>query len=106
MNSATIAQFSVPRFIHMSATVSIHQGKLEGDQQNGLFVFKGIPFAAPPVGARRWLAPEKPPSWTGVRDARRFGAVAHQNKMMLSALSAMVVDGEKSEVSLTLSVWN
>ena len=89
----------------MSATVSIHQGKLEGDEQNGLFVFKGIPFAAPPVGARRWLAPEKPASWTGVRDARRFGAVAHQNKMMLSALSAMVVDGEQSEDCLTLSVW-
>ena len=89
----------------MSATVSIHQGKLEGDEQNGLFVFKGIPFAAPPVGARRWLAPEKPASWTGVRDARRFGAVAHQNKMMLSALSAMVIDGEQSEDCLTLNVW-
>ena len=68
----------------MSATVSIHQGKLEGDDQGGLFVFKGIPFAAPPVGARRWLPPEKPASWTGVRDARRFGAVAHQNKLMLT----------------------
>src|ERR1700722_14599494 len=89
----------------MSATVSIHQGKLEGDEQNGLFVFKGIPFAAPPVGARRWLPPEKPASWTGVRDARRFGAVAHQNKLMLSALSAMVIDGEQSEDCLTLNLW-
>ena len=89
----------------MSATVSIHQGKLEGDDQNGLFVFKGIPFAVPPVGARRWLPPEKPASWTGVRDARRFGAVAPQNKLMLTALSAMVVDGEQSEDCLTLNVW-
>jgi para-nitrobenzyl esterase len=89
----------------MSATVSIHHGKLEGDEQNGLFVFKGIPFAAPPVGARRWMPPEKPAAWTGVRDARRFGAVAHQNKLMLSALSAMVVDGEQSEDCLTLNVW-
>src|SRR6202790_2539828 len=105
MNSATIAQFSVPRFIHMSATVSIHQGKLEGDEQNGLFVFKGIPFAAPPVGERRWRAPEKPASWTGVRDARRFGPVAHQNRVQLSALSAMVIDGEQSEDCLTLNVW-
>src|SRR5271156_2862019 len=89
----------------MSATVSIHQGKLEGDDQGGLFVFKGIPFAAPPVGARRWLPPGKPASWTGTRDARRFGAVAHQNKVMLTALSAMVVDGEQSEDCLTLNVW-
>jgi para-nitrobenzyl esterase len=99
------AQFFVSRFIHMSATVSIHQGKLEGDDQNGLFVFKGIPFAVPPVGARRWLPPEKPAPWTGVRNARRFGAVAPQNKLMLTALSAMVVDGEQSEDCLTLNVW-
>jgi para-nitrobenzyl esterase len=89
----------------MSATVSIHQGKLEGDDQSGLLSFKGIPFAAPPVGERRWLAPEKPASWTGLRDARRFGPVAHQNRVMLSALSAMVIDGEQSEDCLTLNVW-
>jgi len=89
----------------MSATVSIHQGKLEGDDQGGLLVFKGIPFAAPPVGALRWGAPEKAESWTGVRDARRFGAVAHQNRVQLSALSAMVIDGEQSEDCLSLNVW-
>ena len=89
----------------MSATVSIHQGKLEGDDQGGLLSFKNIPFAAPPVGERRWGAPEKPASWIGVRDARRFGAVAHQNRVQLSALSAMVIDGEQSEDCLTLNVW-
>ena len=68
-------------------------------------VFKGVPFAAPPVGERRWRAPEKPASWTGVRDARRFGPVAHQNRVQLSALSAMVIDGEQSEDCLTLNVW-
>ncbi len=89
----------------MSETVSIHQGKLEGDERNGLSVFKGIPFATPPVGARRWLAPEKPASWTGTRDARRFGPAAPQNQLMLSALAAMVVDGEQSEDCLYLNVW-
>src|SRR5208282_24558 len=105
MNSARIPAILASRFIHMTATVSIHQGKLEGDDQAGLFVFKGIPFAAPPVGARRWLAPEKPAPWTGTRDARRFGAAAPQNKLMLTALSAMVVDGEQSEDCLYLNVW-
>jgi len=89
----------------MTATVSIPQGKLEGDGQAGLFVFKGIPFAAPPVGARRWLAPEKPAPWKGLRDARRFGAAAHQSKLMLNALSALVIDGEQSEDCLYLNVW-
>ncbi|MGA6971161.1 MAG: carboxylesterase family protein, partial [Candidatus Binatus sp.] len=89
----------------MGATVSIHQGKLEGDDQGGLIVFKGIPFAKPPVGALRWLPPEKPASWTGVRDARRFGASAPQNQLMLSALAAMVVEGEQSEDCLSLNIW-
>jgi para-nitrobenzyl esterase len=44
----------------MSAIVSTRWGKLEGDQQDGLFVFKGVPFAAAPDGSRRWLAPEQP----------------------------------------------
>ena len=89
----------------MSATVTIHQGKLEGDEQAGLAVFKGIPFAAPPAGPFRWLPPQKPASWTGTRDARRFGAVAHQNKLMLSPLTAFVIDGEQSEDCLYLNVW-
>jgi len=38
-------------------------------------------------------------------DARRFGAVAYQNRVMLSRLSAMVIDGEQSEDCLTLNVW-
>ncbi len=89
----------------MSATVSIHQGKLEGEDHGELFVFKGVPFAAPPVGVRRWLPPEKPEPWSGLRDARRFGAVGHQNAVMLSALSAMAIDGEQSEDCLFLNVW-
>ena len=36
----------------MTATVTTRSGKLEGDDQRGLFVFKGVPFAAPPIGNR------------------------------------------------------
>ena len=89
----------------MSATASTRYGKVEGEGQSGLSVFKGIPFAAPPSGARRWLAPEKPASWSGTRDARRFGAVAPQNNMMLSALAAMVIEDAQSEDCLYLNVW-
>jgi para-nitrobenzyl esterase len=44
----------------------------------GIRVFKGIPFAAPPVGALRWQAPQPVAKWTGVRDASKFGDVCIQ----------------------------
>ncbi len=89
----------------MSATASTRYGKVEGEELSGLSIFKGIPFATPPTGARRWLPPEKPTSWSSTRDARRFGSVAPQNNMMLSALAAMVIDDPQSEDCLYLNVW-
>ncbi len=89
----------------MSATVTTRYGRLDGDEQGGLFVFKGIPFAAPPTGPRRWLVPEPPASWTGTRDARRFAAVAPQNPVMAGALAAMVIEEPQSEDCLYLNVW-
>ena len=89
----------------MSAVASTRYGKVEGEEQSGLSVFKGIPFAAPPIGAQRWLPPGKPAAWSGIRDARSFGGVAPQNNMMLSALAAMVIDDPQSEDCLYLNVW-
>src|SRR5580704_19309408 len=89
----------------MSAIASTRYGKVEGEEQSGLSVFKGIPFAAPPTGARRWLAPEKPAPWTGTRDARRFSAVAPQNSQMLSALEAMGINDPQTEDCLYLNKW-
>jgi para-nitrobenzyl esterase len=89
----------------MSAIASTRYGKVEGIEESGLSTFKGIPFAAPPVGARRWLAPEKPASWGGTRDARRFGAVAPQLPIMIGALDAMVINDPQSEDCLYLNVW-
>ena len=41
--------------------------------------FRGIPFAAPPVGENRWRAPQPCKDWEGVRDASRFAPVSMQN---------------------------
>ncbi len=61
--------------------------------------FKGIPYAAPPVGALRWRAPEPAKPWKGVRDATRFGDDCMQRPYVIST-------GQKtSEDCLTLSVW-
>jgi len=89
----------------MSAIVSTRYGRLEGEEQDGLTVFKGVPFAAAPAGVRRWLAPQKPAPWTGVRDARRFGAAAHQNPVTNQALAAMKIEQAHAEDCLNLNLW-
>jgi para-nitrobenzyl esterase len=54
-------------------TVSVETGQLQGATADGVASWKGIPFAAPPVGPLRWRAPQPAASWTGVRDATAYG---------------------------------
>ncbi|MBY3618063.1 carboxylesterase/lipase family protein [Acinetobacter sp. CUI P1] len=53
-------------------------GKLQGREEGGVNVWRGIPFAAPPVGELRFRAPQPPEAWSGIRDASKFGPVSHQ----------------------------
>jgi para-nitrobenzyl esterase len=48
-------------------------GRLEGRSENGVRVFRGIPYAKPPVGAARWQPPAELPRWEGLRQAFEFG---------------------------------
>ena len=89
----------------MSNTVVTRGGRVEGLEQDGLLVFKGIPFAAAPVGALRWMPPAKPASWSGTRDARSFGPIAHQNRSATGVLIGLSLNGEMSEDCLNLNVW-
>src|SRR5271166_5221367 len=89
----------------MDTIVATRYGKIEGEEHEGLLVFKGIPFAKPPIGPLRWLPPERPNSWGGLHDARRFGHVAPQNRTMNSALAAMRIEEPQSEDCLYLNVW-
>jgi len=62
----------------MNPVVETTAGKVEGFQKHGLKIFLGIPFAAPPVGERRWLPPEPVEPWNGVKEAKSFGPTAPQ----------------------------
>lgn len=58
--------------------VDIDLGKLRGETHGKGGIFKGIPFAAPPVGPLRWQAAAPAAPWEGVRDATKFGAICTQ----------------------------
>ncbi|WP_235775615.1 MULTISPECIES: carboxylesterase/lipase family protein [Paenibacillus] len=53
-------------------------GIVRGTEEDGVIIWRGIPFAAPPVGELRFAAPRPPASWEGVRDASSFGPVSLQ----------------------------
>ncbi|MDR2389040.1 MAG: carboxylesterase family protein [Tannerellaceae bacterium] len=59
-------------------SVTVAQGKLEGVEEQGLGVFKAIPYAEPPVGDLRWKAPVPKKSWTGVYRAEDFAPMPPQ----------------------------
>ena len=64
--------------------------------------FKGVPFAAPPVGGLRWQPPQPASTWKGVRDAMRFGDHCLQSG---TAQDRVFDDPGASEDCLTLNVW-
>ena len=79
-------------------------GTVEGRMEGELRVFKGIPYALPPVGSARWKPPSPMPPWTGVRNATAFGPECFQPKPQLSNIYA----GNPmpmSEDCLTLNIW-
>lgn len=81
-------------------TVKVTGGEVRGVVRNGIASFKGIPFAAPPVGELRWKAPQPVKPWDSVREADGFGPPPMQ-----SALLALLSGVKPSEDCLYLNVW-
>ncbi len=79
-------------------------GKLAGSYEAGIECYRGIPFAAPPLGERRFCAPEPPEPWTGARDAIRYGMSCPQSARRLQILPTGA-QNPLSEDCLTLNVW-
>ena len=79
-------------------------GQLRGQLEVGLHVFRGVPFAEPPVGDLRWRDPQPVQPWSGVRDALAFGPISIQTWMpAMRELGA--VPQPYSEDSLYLNIW-
>ena len=79
-------------------------GDLRGTREDGLVVFRGVPYAAPPTGELRFAPPQAAAAWSGVRDAGRDGPVAPQTR---SRLAHVMGDFQQpqSEDCLTLNIW-
>lgn len=89
--------------------VRVETGLLAGvaAKDAAITVFRGVPYAAPPVGSRRWRAPAAPARWSGVRVADRFGAncmqtIVEEKKPWTHEFMA---HGEVSEDCLFLNIW-
>ena len=84
-------------------TAKTKYGEVSGVAERGITRFMGIPYAAPPVGALRWRAPQKPAPWQGVRVCSRPGPCCPQKP---GQVNNMTLDQhEKSEDCLYLNVW-
>ncbi|MXP42477.1 carboxylesterase family protein [Altererythrobacter soli] len=77
-------------------------GTVEGESANGLSMFKGIPFAAPPAGANRWRAPQPVIPWVGVRRTVEFGPACMQGETLARQMGSTA---PLSEDCLYIDVW-
>jgi para-nitrobenzyl esterase len=87
--------------------VTTTAGRIRGAAGIAGLVFKGIPFAAPPVGPRRFAAPERSEPWEGVRDCTAFGPICPQLPMVEAGGVLPLVDHPEAsdEDCLFLNVW-
>jgi len=84
-------------------TAMVTGGQVEGTVADGLSIFKGIPFAAPPVGELRWKAPQPVAPWMDAKKTIAFGNSCMQDMNMARSM------GDTSEISedcLYLNVWS
>jgi len=100
VRTTAVSQSSAP-------VVKIDSGQLQGVVADGVASFKGIPFAAPPVGELRWRAPQPISAWTGVREASSFGADCMQGRFgpPPTAVPGAPAPRMPSEDCLYLNVW-
>ena len=95
-----------------TARVKVRQGWLQGYTDGRLKVFKGIPYAAPPIGENRFRKPQDPGCWRGIRQATAYSAASVQHVMEVAEAPANVhgvpqflAPSQYEEDCLYLNVW-
>ena len=81
------------------------QGAVRGVVENGVAVFRGIPYAEAPVGRQRFKPPVRVARWEGVRDARRFGDICPQTDESPIDLASLPRGVPQGDDCLNLNVW-
>ena len=93
----------------LGPVIKTQNGSVKGiiNEAGSVAVFKGIPYAAPPVGDLRWKEPQPPVNWKGVRDASKFcsGCMQNKNWRLPWTKEFMVQDSNFSEDCLFLNIW-
>lgn len=84
--------------------VNTSAGPVRGTVEDGIAVFRGIPYAAPPFGDRLWRLPQEPDPWTDPLDCAEYGPVCPQ-PVMAGAAAIMGVPEHQDEDCLRLNVW-
>src|SRR6218665_628230 len=77
-----------PALAQQRPTTLVAEGRIAGVREGGLNIYRGIPYARPPVGPLRWRPPVAPERWTGSRDATAFGPSCVQPLLPATSLSA------------------
>ena len=105
MGAGTAASSQTPAPLQAPPVVRVESGELQGVVDDGVASFKGIPFAAPPVGDLRWRPPQPAAKWTGVRQATDFGANCMQGRFGPPPAPGAPPAPVPSEDCLFLNVW-
>lgn len=98
----------IPFSLFSQIIVKTENGAIEGTENQGIMIFKGIPFAAPPVGELRWKAPQPVQNWAGVKKCTEFSASPIQNepKPFMCWSEEFIAKPEPlSEDCLYLNIW-
>ena len=83
--------------------VEVNCGKIKGYTENNLHIFKGIPYAEPPIGDLRFIPPQVKKPWNGVLETTEFGPCAFQGYTALEDITGKLQP--ESEDCLTLNIW-
>ncbi len=101
---AALALLASPALAAQDPVVNAPTGALQGRTEGMVHVFKGIPYAQPPVKGLRWRPPVALPPWTGVKLAQDFGPACIQSTVKLGGVYDQDI-GAIGEDCLTLNVW-